>query len=219
MASPAEGDALGDRLRPRRRIRRRARGTPGRARRRARQPGQTGAPDGRRCPRRDPRRDARARSSSPRRPTRPGSPGAISRDAATTVRLLLTLADAATAIKGDPGVSRRVAWKRPPVVEEIKQAAHRHDATVNDVLLAAVSGALRHYLQDHDSSVAEIQAMVPFNLLVLDEPVPRELGNKFASRSCPASGCHDRQLPAPAQVDRRMQDIKNGATAPRPTGC
>ena len=38
--------------------------------------------------------------------------GAISRDAATAARLLLTPADAATAIEGDPGVSRRVAWTR-----------------------------------------------------------------------------------------------------------
>ena len=47
------------------------------------------------------------------------------------------------------------------------------------MLLAAVSGALRHYLRERGSPVAEIQAMVPFNLRPLDQPVPRELGNKF----------------------------------------
>ena len=136
--------------------------------------------------------------------------GAISRDAATTVRLLLTPADAATAIKGDPGVSRRVAWSSPFALQEIKDVAHRHDATVNDVLLAAVSGALRHYLQDRDSSVAEIQAMVPFNLRDLDQPVPRELGNKFGLVFMPlpvgTSGSYRRLV----KVHRRMQGIKNG---------
>ena len=62
--------------------------------------------------------------------------------------MLVTPADAATAIKGDPGISRRVAWTSPLSLREVKRIAHRHDATVNDVLLAAVSGALRHYLQE-----------------------------------------------------------------------
>jgi diacylglycerol O-acyltransferase len=136
--------------------------------------------------------------------------GAIGRDAATVVRLLLTPADAATAIKGDPGVSRRVAWSSPLSLEQIKNVGHVHGATVNDVLLAAVSGALRHYLQDHDSPVAEIQAMVPFNLRDLDQPVPRELGNKFGLVFMPlpvgTSGSYRRLL----KVHRRMHEIKSG---------
>jgi diacylglycerol O-acyltransferase / wax synthase len=136
--------------------------------------------------------------------------GAISRDAATSMRLLLTPADAATAIKGDPGVSRRVAWSSPLSLREIKHVAHTHGGTVNDVLLAAVSGALRHYLQDHDSSAAEIQAMVPFNLRDLDQTVPRELGNKFGLVFMPlpvgTSGSYRRLV----EVHRRMQEIKDG---------
>jgi diacylglycerol O-acyltransferase / wax synthase len=136
--------------------------------------------------------------------------GAVGRDAATTVRLLLTPADAATALKGDPGVSRRVAWSSPLPLEQIKHVAHAHHATVNDVLLAAVSGALRHYLQDHDSPVAEIQAMVPFNLRPLDQPVPRELGNKFGLVFLPlpvgTSGSYRRLV----EVHDRMHAIKQG---------
>ncbi|HET8951873.1 MAG TPA: hypothetical protein VFN44_15235, partial [Solirubrobacteraceae bacterium] len=51
--------------------------------------------------------------------------------------------------------------------------------TVNDVLLSAMSGALRRYLVGRDSAVREIRAMVPFNLRQLDEPLPRDLGNRF----------------------------------------
>ena len=126
------------------------------------------------------------------------------------MRLLLTSADAATAIKGDPGISRRVAWSSPQSLDEIKRIAHDHGATVNDVLLAAVSGALRHYLQDHGSAVGEIQAMVPFNLRPLDQPVPRELGNKFGLVFLPlpvgTSGAYRRLL----EVHARMQEIKDG---------
>ena len=134
--------------------------------------------------------------------------GALARDAATAVRLVLTPADAATAIKGDPGISRRVAWTKPLRLSEIKRIAHAEKATVNDVLLAAVSGALRHYLLDRGSAVAEIQAMVPFNLRPLDEPVPQALGNKFGLVFLPlpvgVSGSYRRLI----EVHKRMAEIK-----------
>jgi WS/DGAT/MGAT family acyltransferase len=134
--------------------------------------------------------------------------GAVSRDALTGVRLLLTPADAATALKGDPGISRRVAWTRPLSLSRIKRIAHSHDATVNDVLLAAASGALRHYLQERGGPVHEIQAMVPFNLRPLEKPVPRDLGNKFGLVFLPlpvgVSGSYRRLL----EVHKRMDEIK-----------
>ena len=136
--------------------------------------------------------------------------GAIGRDTGTLLRLLLTPADAATAIKGDPGISRHVAWGKPLSLQKIKHIAHAHDATVNDVLLAAISGALRHYLQGRGSPVAEIQAMVPFNLRPLDQPVPRQLGNKFGLVFLPlpvgTSGSYRRLT----EVHRRMTEIKSG---------
>ena len=136
--------------------------------------------------------------------------GAVGRNAGTAVRLLLTPSDSASAIKGDPGIDRRVAWSSPLALDEIKQVAHNHNATVNDVLLAGVSGALRHYLQDHDSPVPEIQALVPFNLRPLDQPVPRGLGNKFGLVLLPlpvgTSGSYRRLV----AVHRRMREIKRG---------
>jgi diacylglycerol O-acyltransferase len=140
--------------------------------------------------------------------------GVVGRDGATLVRLLLTPADAASAIKGDPGVSRRVAWSRPFSLRQIKRVAHAHDATVNDVLLAAVSGGLRHYLRDRGSPTPEIQALVPFNLRPLDQPVPRELGNKFGLVILPlpvgTSGSYRRLV----EVHRRMHEIKTGRDGP-----
>ncbi len=136
--------------------------------------------------------------------------GAIARDSGTAVRLLLTPADAATAIKGEPGISRRVAWTEPVPLSTVKRIAHAHHATVNDVLLAAVTGALRHYLQDRGGPVAEIQAMVPFNLRPLDQPIPRKLGNRFGLVFLPlpvgTSGSYRRLL----EVHHRMQELKDG---------
>ena len=140
--------------------------------------------------------------------------GAVARDGATALKLLLTPADAATALKGDPGISRRVSWTSPIPLSDIKRIAHANDATVNDVVLAAVSGALRHYLQERQSPVAEIQALVPFNLRPLDEPVPRALGNKFGLVFLPlpvgTSGSYRRLM----QVHERMRELKEGREGP-----
>ncbi|MFP2901788.1 WS/DGAT domain-containing protein, partial [Corallococcus sp. 4LFB] len=51
--------------------------------------------------------------------------------------------------------------------------------TVNDVLLTAVTGALRRYLATRDAPLEDVHALVPVNLRPLDAPVPRELGNRF----------------------------------------
>ncbi len=135
--------------------------------------------------------------------------GAIGRDGATVVRLVLTPADAATAIKGEPGLSRRVAWTSQLPLDDVKLIAEANNATVNDVLLAAVSGALRHYLQHRGSAVGEIQALVPYNLRPLDKPVPRELGNKFGLVFLPlpvgTSGSYRRLV----EVHKRMEEIKH----------
>jgi diacylglycerol O-acyltransferase / wax synthase len=140
--------------------------------------------------------------------------GAIGRDAATLLKLMLTPADAASAIKGEPGISRRVAWSKPLSLDQIRQVAHAHDATVNDVLLAAVSGALRHYLQGRGSPAPEIQAMVPFNLRPLDQPLPQELGNKFGLVFLPlpvgVGGSYRRLI----EVQRRMGEIKRSREGP-----
>ena len=140
--------------------------------------------------------------------------GAIARDGATAARLLLTPADAASVIKGDPGISRRVAWGEPLSLEQVKKIAHSHDATVNDVLLAALSGGLRHYLRDRGAPAREIQAMVPFNLRPLDQPVPRDLGNKFGLVFLPlpvgVSGSYRRLV----EVHKRMTEIKEGRDGP-----
>lgn len=140
--------------------------------------------------------------------------GAIARDTQTAIRLLLTPADAASAIKGDPHVSRNVSWTQPLELSLVKRVAHDHDATVNDVLLAAVSGALRAYLQRRGGAVSEIQAIVPFNLRPLDEPVPRELGNRFGLVFLPlpvgVSGSYRRLM----EVHRRMEAIKHSRDAP-----
>ena len=88
-------------------------------------------------------------------------------------------ADPPTALKGELGVAMRVAWSRPIPLDDVKAIGHATGTTVNDVLLTAVAGALRSYLDGRDTHVEELTAVVPFNLRPLDQPLPSDLGNRF----------------------------------------
>jgi WS/DGAT/MGAT family acyltransferase len=99
--------------------------------------------------------------------------------AAVFVKLLLKGADSATRFKGHLKVAKRAAWSRPIRLDEVKAVGKTVGGTVNDVLLTAVSGALRRYLVRHGDRAdgVEINAMVPVNLRPLSEA--DQLGNRF----------------------------------------
>jgi diacylglycerol O-acyltransferase / wax synthase len=102
------------------------------------------------------------------------------RDARSLVKLLAPGHDTPSPLRGDLAVAHRVAWSKPVPLSTVKHAGHALDASVNDVLVAAVAGALRTYLAEHaGQEVDELHALVPFNLRPLDEPLPRDLGNRF----------------------------------------
>ncbi|MGA2321223.1 MAG: wax ester/triacylglycerol synthase family O-acyltransferase [Solirubrobacteraceae bacterium] len=100
-------------------------------------------------------------------------------DVRALLKLLFTPADAETALRGELAPARRVAWTGQLDLAMVKATAHAQGATVNDVLLAAVSGALRRHLRAGGEEPREIRALVPFNLRPAQEPIPRELGNRF----------------------------------------
>jgi diacylglycerol O-acyltransferase len=94
-------------------------------------------------------------------------------------RLLLMSPDPQTAFKGPLGVDKRAAWSQPLPLDDVKAIGRAVGATVNDVLLAAATGALRRYLQGRGEQVdgLDIRAAVPVNLRPADEPLT--LGNRF----------------------------------------
>jgi diacylglycerol O-acyltransferase / wax synthase len=94
-------------------------------------------------------------------------------------KLLLIGPDAQTLFKGRLGVSKRVAWSAPIPLQDVKAVGRITGTTVNDVLLTAVTGALRCYLQRRGQPTdgITIRALVPVNLRPLDASI--ELGNRF----------------------------------------
>ena len=87
--------------------------------------------------------------------------------------------DSPTLLKGKATPGKRVAWGDPLPLEQVKAVGQAFGASINDILLTCVAGAIGDYLRAHgdDPSGKEIRAMVPVNLRPLDQAW--KLGNRF----------------------------------------
>jgi diacylglycerol O-acyltransferase / wax synthase len=92
---------------------------------------------------------------------------------------LLKPADPQSPFKGDFGMRKHVAWSDPVAIGDVKAIGALYGATVNDVLVAGMTGALRAYLKlrGFDVKRTTVRAMVPVDL----RPAERvgQLGNEF----------------------------------------
>ena len=94
-------------------------------------------------------------------------------------RLVVLPPDPSTVFKGELGRRKRAAWSEPLPLDDFKAIGKAFDATVNDVLIGTVAGALRRYLERRKQPTAgiAIRASVPVNLRPADRA--HELGNAF----------------------------------------
>jgi diacylglycerol O-acyltransferase / wax synthase len=100
---------------------------------------------------------------------------------ASVAKLALRGTTVRTVWSGTPGPRKTVAWSPCMSLDDVKMVGRRHDASVNDVLLTAVAGGLRRYLLARGADdVAEVEWMVPVNLVPIAENLPEDLGNFFA---------------------------------------
>jgi diacylglycerol O-acyltransferase len=76
---------------------------------------------------------------------------------------------------------RRTAWSPALPLSAVRDAARRLGATVNDVLVAALAGALRGHLRDAGEDVdgLDLRALVPVNLR---DRMPADLGGALGNR-------------------------------------
>ena len=103
-------------------------------------------------------------------------------DAAADIgRLFLIDPDPDTVLKGSLGISKSAAWSDSIPLEQVKTIRKRLGGTVNDVLLTAVTGAIRRYLLDHGEQVDDIRmhAFVPVNLRT--PGTEGDLGNRIGA--------------------------------------
>ncbi len=118
-----------------------------------------------------------------------------------------------SAVEGHPGVAKRVVWAPPIPLEQVRDAAHRTGTTVNDVLVAALAGALRGYQVAEHADPVDVPTMVPVNVRPLDEPLPRELGNRFALVLFSLPSAETTAFARLAETSRRMDAIKDSPEA------
>ncbi len=95
-----------------------------------------------------------------------------------TAKLAIMPNDPDTLLKGKLTVSKRVAWSNPISLAEVQSISKILGCSINDVVLSAVSGALRAYLIEKGGEVngIEIRAAIPVNLRHKGD---NSLGNHF----------------------------------------
>lgn len=94
-------------------------------------------------------------------------------------RLVLRSPDPQTILKGTLGVSKRVAWSRGLPLADVKAIKNSCNGTVNDVLVAALTGGLRRYMIQRGANVdgVSFRAAMPVNIRPPEKM--EELGNQF----------------------------------------
>lgn len=96
-------------------------------------------------------------------------------------KLLLIGPDEPSLFKGKVGVMKRAAWSKPLRLPDVKAVSKALGATINDVLISSVTGALRRYLQERgqDTTDMNLRAMIPVNLRAPSDLDLDNLGNRF----------------------------------------
>lgn len=94
-------------------------------------------------------------------------------------RLVRLSFDPPTSLRAPPSGARRASWSRAIPLDALKRRAHATGAKINDVLLAAVTTAIRRYLRERGEPTRPVRAVVPVNLRPPDMPIDLEQGNWF----------------------------------------
>ncbi|MGH2951447.1 MAG: WS/DGAT domain-containing protein, partial [Solirubrobacterales bacterium] len=107
---------------------------------------------------------------------------------------------------------RRFAWVRTDL-EDLKRIKDSVGGTVNDVVLAAVAGALGRYLRSrgHSTRELELRAMVPISVRTADEQ--GALGNRVSSFMAPLPVWCEDPVERLAEVSATMGDLKQSKQA------
>lgn len=88
------------------------------------------------------------------------------------VRLFISPSLEGTIYKGALSVAKKAAWTKPLPISVVKQIGHMHHATINDVLLSLISGAIRRHLIAHQQAVDKgLRVVCPVNVRKKEEIV------------------------------------------------
>ncbi|HZX43609.1 MAG TPA: wax ester/triacylglycerol synthase family O-acyltransferase [Myxococcaceae bacterium] len=127
---------------------------------------------------------------------------------AALLRLLLLRPDPMTRFKGPLTLGKKLVWSRAFRLEDFKRFSRANGSTVNDVLMAALAGALRRYLLAHGpvKRRLDVRGVVPVNLRPASEA--HRLGNRFGLVFLALPLGIESPKARLAEVRRRMRALK-----------
>ena len=100
-------------------------------------------------------------------------------DTRAAAKLLLTPPDHGDILRGELGTVQKVCWTDGFSLAEIQAVGPATETTVNDVVVAAISGALRRFCSIGAATRRSCGRWCRSICARLDEPLPRDLGNHF----------------------------------------
>ena len=129
---------------------------------------------------------------------------------AAIARIVFRSPDPPTILKGPLGKIKKAVWSEPLDLPEIKRIARYKDATVNDVVMAVTSGAIRRYMDLHqDNRKRNIRAFILVNMR--GNSFDEELGNKFGLVFCSLPLDREQPLDRLSALKQGMDSLKASA--------
>ena len=128
--------------------------------------------------------------------------------AASLGKLALRRPDPRTLFKGPLGQEKQAVWSQPLPLDVVKATGKAVGATINDVLLSAMTGGLRRYLVYHQNNThrLNIRAAVPVNLRPMNAEI--QLGNHFGLVFPSLPVGIEEPLKRLRVLHKRMQELK-----------
>src|SRR5207248_11006337 len=127
----------------------------------------------------------------------------------------------AAAVSGEPVSPDRHLGTLARDVSDLRRVRTRFDCTLNDVLLAAVAGGLRRFLNGSGERVDRLRALVPGNVRPVPKGIPEgsDLGNRISfmlvDLPCDEPDPARRIRRAQAEVTTRKRSGADQATDPQ----
>ncbi|HCY83975.1 MAG TPA: wax ester/triacylglycerol synthase family O-acyltransferase [Desulfobacteraceae bacterium] len=120
--------------------------------------------------------------------------------------------DPDTAFKGKLKVAKQVTWTEPIPLDRVKKLGKAiSSATLNDVLIATVTGSMRRYLKTKNTPINELDLKVAVPVNIRKPGTEFELGNKFSLVFLKLPVYLEDPILRLKEVQRRMNKLKTSA--------
>jgi WS/DGAT/MGAT family acyltransferase len=128
-------------------------------------------------------------------------------------KLLWRSPDPRTIFRGRLGTPKQAAWSMPIPLAEVKAVGRAVGGTVNDVMLAAATGALRRYLESHGEPVGGLTIRAGLSVNLRQPEARTSPGNQAGALLVELPVGVDTALERLQQVKRRMDRLKDSPEA------